>query len=200
MKYLLVSVFIHVFLIICITFLNVGQDLVLPKNNEKTVTIDLIPATYKQAKEKLNIKSVSKVKKVTRLIKKKLKSKVITQHKPSFNSPEVVSDIEETQQSAEQVKQAQLSYVQKLKLYIEKNKHYPRQAIRLKQSGVVKLRLRINKQGVFSGVELVGSSEFPILDEAALNLIKKIGKFNPLPSKIKPNSYFTVPIAYSLRR
>lgn len=87
-------------------------------------------------------------------------------------------------------------YTQELKLYLEKSKHYPRQAIRLKQSGTVEVQVKIGASGSFSEIHLSRPSKFPLLDQAALNLFKKLGRFKPLPEQIPPDSNFTIPIAY----
>ncbi len=201
-KYLLISFFIHSFLMLCLVILNVGQDHIVLENDKTVMSIDIIPTTYKKSMAKSLKEKVSKTKKISKILKIKSieKNNDITAQKVNKIEVSEVNQEIQTAETVKQVKQAQLSYVQKLKLYIEKNKYYPRQAVRLRQSGTVTLRLKISKAGVFSSIEVLGSSDFPILDEAALKLIKKIGRFNPLPSNIKQGSYFTVPIAYNLRR
>ena len=91
------------------------------------------------------------------------------------------------------------SYVQELKQYLEHNKFYPRQALRLKQAGVVRIKMKIDARGVFKDIHLIEPSTFPILDRAALDLLRSLGKFKPLPEGIESNQSFTVPIAYVLR-
>ncbi len=89
-----------------------------------------------------------------------------------------------------------LSYTQELKVFLEKNKHYPRQAIQLKQTGVVQLQVKIGLNGVFEEVHLTKTSAFPLLDQAAIDLINRLGRFKPLPEKLHSVSHFTIPIAY----
>ena len=95
-------------------------------------------------------------------------------------------------------KQPKLHYAQELKTYLERNKHYPRQAIRLKQSGTLTVRVRIDSDGTFKRVELVSPSSFPILDRAAIDLLKRLGRFKPLPAHIQANTNFTIPIAFMM--
>lgn len=89
-----------------------------------------------------------------------------------------------------------LSYRQELKAFIENSQDYPRQARRLKQSGLVKVQVIIDADGFFKNISLVQNSTFPILDEAALSLLKRLQRFKPLPKNVPAGSKFTIPIAY----
>jgi periplasmic protein TonB len=92
----------------------------------------------------------------------------------------------------------ELDYAQQLKLFIEKNKFYPRNARKLKQTGLVRLRVEIDRNGNFTHVELVEGSHHPSLNQAALELIRGLQRFKPLPQDLQPGADFMVPIAYQL--
>lgn len=97
-------------------------------------------------------------------------------------------------QSGEQ----KVNYAQELKLYIEKNKFYPRSARRLKQAGLVLLHLQIDSEGHFHHIHILEPCNHETLNQAALDLIKKLGRFKPLPKEFANLTDFTIPIAYQL--
>lgn len=97
-------------------------------------------------------------------------------------------------------KRARLSYLQALNAYISQNKSYPRQARKLKQSGTVSVRFHINSEGEFQHVHLEKGCNHKALNSAAVKLIKKLGKFKPLPKKLGENQGFVVPIQYRMTR
>ena len=109
-----------------------------------------------------------------------------------------VSRLSSDQQSSEQSQQIRLSYAQQLKAFIEDNKFYPRTAVRLKQTGVVKIRLEINEDGLFQNIQLVQASPHKNLNQAALELLKKLKRFKPLPKELLTTKGFVVPIAYQI--
>jgi|GEM_PF-4732272 len=89
-----------------------------------------------------------------------------------------------------------LSYAEELKVYLEKNKHYPRQALRLKQTGTVLIKVKIGSGGTFRDLSIANPSSSPILNQAAIDLFQKLRAFKPLPKDLENNSVFTIPIAY----
>lgn len=101
-------------------------------------------------------------------------------------------------ESSTQASQHKLDYAQQLKLYIEQNKFYPRSARKLKQAGLVRLQVEIDKDGNFSNIQIIEASHHEKLNQAALSLIKKLGHFKPLPKEFSNETDFTIPIAYQL--
>ncbi len=100
--------------------------------------------------------------------------------------------------SSSQASQLKLDYAQQLKLYIEQNKFYPRSARKLKQAGLVRLQVEIDKDGNFHNIQIIEASNHENLNQAALSLIKKLGHFKPLPKEFTKDADFTIPIAYQL--
>ncbi len=90
------------------------------------------------------------------------------------------------------------SYAQELKTFIEKNRFYPRRALVMEQTGVVTVRLKINARGEFISVEVVEASDYALLNQAATDLITKLGQFKPLPTVYRGSGEFIVPINYQL--
>ena len=70
----------------------------------------------------------------------------------------------------------------------------------MEQTGIVKVRLRINAKGEFLNVEVVEPSPYEALNRAALDLVNGLGKFKPLPSSYRGSGEFDFPIRYSIER
>ncbi len=96
--------------------------------------------------------------------------------------------------------QQRVTYEQELQSYIARNRFYPRKALALEQTGVVTLRLKINAEGEFIDVKLEENSGHPILDNAALELLKKLKNFKPLPKSYVGKNDFIIPIRYQMNR
>ena len=92
--------------------------------------------------------------------------------------------------------QIKLNYVQQLKTYIDENKFYPRAALKLNQTGVVKIRLEITPEGLFKNVTVIRASAHENLNRAALKLVKNLRHFKPLPGIFQGRTPFIIPIAY----
>ncbi len=90
-------------------------------------------------------------------------------------------------------------YAHDLQMFIEKNRYYPRRALVMEQTGVVKVRLTIDLKGNFTQVEVVETSPHPILNRAAKNLVTDLRKFKPLPPVFRGDGQFVIPINYQLQ-
>ncbi len=91
------------------------------------------------------------------------------------------------------------SYISKLKQEIESKKYYPKQAQRLKYEGVVEVYFIILKNGKITNIKIINTSNYDIIDEAALDIIKKVNKFEPLPDIFKVEALpVKIPIKYEL--
>lgn len=85
--------------------------------------------------------------------------------------------------------------------YLKRGKpEYPSQAKRLKQEGVVVLALFINERGGLDNIEVVQSSGFPLLDEAAIAAERR-SRFRPAYLRDRPVACrATVPYRFVLPR
>ena len=90
------------------------------------------------------------------------------------------------------------SYIHQLKNFIDRRKYYPPLALKLKQSGQVKIRLRIAKNGEFKKVQIASPCPHATLNQAALSLIRGLKKFKPLPSHFQLGDEFIIPMTYQL--
>lgn len=88
-------------------------------------------------------------------------------------------------------------YALELRAFIERHKFYPRMAKRMKQTGDVEVKLVVSQTGFFEKITFSRSSRFPLLNDAAKELIEKLKKFKPLPQSLAQKS-FAIPIQYKL--
>ena len=90
------------------------------------------------------------------------------------------------------------SYLASVRQTLERNKIYPPLAKRLGQTGRVTLKFKVAKDGALLGAELLTLSPFPVLNEAAKNLLAS-AKFQPIPDELnRPNWEITIPVEYRL--
>lgn len=75
---------------------------------------------------------------------------------------------------------------------------YPKRALRLKQEGVIYLRVLLSKQGVSERIEFSKKSVYPLLNKAAIKAVKK-WHFNPTVIKGKAvKSWVEIPIEFKI--
>lgn len=103
--------------------------------------------------------------------------------------------------SASEIESVESEYLSKVRFHIEKNKTYPKIAKRLNQSGKVHVRFVILRDGKIKHCKIFKSSDFESLDMAALEILEKIDRFEPIPDKLDKESWeITVPIVYQITR
>jgi protein TonB len=113
------------------------------------------------------------------------------------NSDQTISS--ESSEGSSQIQKIKMSYEQYLISYISKYKTYPRIAERLKQQGMVYPQIRISKDGKLKDIVISKSSGFSSLDQGAINLIKSLAPFKPLPENLDGSEFtITIPIEYIL--
>ena len=72
-------------------------------------------------------------------------------------------------------------YVMNMKRRIEFYWHYPSSSVRSSEQGRLKVNFKITKDGTVRDVDVVRSSNYPALDDAAVMAIRLASPFNPLP-------------------
>jgi protein TonB len=98
------------------------------------------------------------------------------------------------------IRRLEEEYKAALRLAIERNKGYPRRAVRLRQEGEVVVGFTIQRNGDIQSLRIVESSGRKLLDTAAQGAVEKISGKLPFPEKIERAFWeFTIPIKYSLR-
>lgn len=81
---------------------------------------------------------------------------------------------------------------------LEQKKIYPPLARRLGQTGTVVLKFVLGKDGSLVNAEIAEASPYPVLNEAAKNLLSD-SRFEPIPAELeKPSWEFTIPVEYRL--
>ena len=97
------------------------------------------------------------------------------------------------------IKSLEAEYMAALRSAIEEKKHYPKRARRLKREGDVIINFVINRNGQIKNVRIRHSSGTQLLDKAAIDAIKRVGQFKPIPAEIPRNSWaLELPIRYAL--
>jgi protein TonB len=83
---------------------------------------------------------------------------------------------------------------------VERYKFYPPPARRMGMEGTSTVAFSVSRNGNISGIALARSSGRTLLDQAALQVIRRIGNAPPFPNEIKRSQWkFSIPIAYSLK-
>ncbi|UFH58298.1 energy transducer TonB [Sulfurovum mangrovi] len=102
--------------------------------------------------------------------------------------------------SASKARIVKASYIALVKAAIEANKYYPKRAKRLKHEGVVTLRFTILADGSISNIKVIGASNYTRLNAGAIETLKRVGKFKPIPEKLGMKRWeIDLPINYTLR-
>jgi TonB family protein len=87
----------------------------------------------------------------------------------------------------------------KLNTWFEENFLYPKDALKKKQTGVCEITFIVNTDGSLSDFTILRSSGVTILDEYALELVKKMPNWNPSTKDgVKIQSKVTMPIEFNL--
>ncbi len=90
-------------------------------------------------------------------------------------------------------------YLQKVRSLLEKQKNYPMMARRQNQEGVVVLQFTISSSGQIEGARVRRSSGHNLLDQAAREILRRVGRFPPFPAELKRRQLtIEIPLAYRL--
>ena len=96
--------------------------------------------------------------------------------------------------------QLEHQYQNSIRQRIEQKKTYPRRAKKRNVQGIVQVAFSINKSGVISKLRIIKSSGSKILDKAALQSVRSVGRFPAIPAGIRKASIdYVIPISYRLR-
>ncbi len=151
------------------------------------VSIRLNEQDVETIKEK--IQKVRKAKRIKKMVKKK------TTPKPKKVVTNKVKKAPVNKVDGEKVLN---SYITELRSFIESKKYYPKRALRMKQAGAVEICLDIDENGNFHDIHIKNGSRYSTLNKAALELIKEISKFKPLPRDLGQKVTLNIPLRYAL--
>jgi len=91
------------------------------------------------------------------------------------------------------------SYQDALRAALARQHHYPPRARRFGLSGQVLVAFTIEHDGQFSAIHLARSSNADLLDRAALDTVRRLGRFRPLPADYSEDRWaVSVPLVYRL--
>ncbi|WP_170984563.1 TonB family protein [Rhodoligotrophos defluvii] len=89
------------------------------------------------------------------------------------------------------------NYAGRIVAHLQRHKHYPEAAARNGTTGVATLTFSIASNGRLTSVRLRGSSGAAILDQAALDTVRRASPFPPIPPEAGVSAMtFTVPLRY----
>ena len=169
----------------------IEKPLEIIKPLPKTKSENIIKHEEKKEKKVIQEKPLQKVEEV----------KTLEPMKPQIQEQSSQENIQKEVVDLNKIEALENEYLSKLRYLIEKNKIYPNSAKRLNQMGKVHLYFVISKDGQIKNAKILKDSSFKRLDEAALEILSKINKFEPIPEKLNKNSWeITVPIIYEITK
>lgn len=93
-----------------------------------------------------------------------------------------------------------LSYQTALAEAIEREKFYPALARRLNQQGIIRVGFTVLADGRITNIHLLEPSAATALNQGAIEAIKRVGQFKPIPSELGMSSMeFSIGLIYKLR-
>ena len=90
-------------------------------------------------------------------------------------------------------------YLARVAALLEKAKRYPLLARRRGQEGTAVVRFSIGADGTLSGLEVARSSGARLLDEAAMDMVRRAAPFPPVPAELGGALVLSVPVVFELR-
>lgn len=102
--------------------------------------------------------------------------------------------------SASEREEAKKTYLAYLRETIDGRKIYPKNAKRLRQTGVVSVMFTVLADGTITKVSVAESSGFTLLDSAAEEILTGLEKVRPFPKELAVSKFeITLPISYTIR-
>lgn len=164
----------------------------LPKTKSKNIIKQKKKYHKKIVKKKISENIIKPIKRVQKVEKAEIQRKEQATLK-SIKNKEFLN--------SSQIQALENEYLLKLRYLLEKNKVYPKNAKRLNQTGKVHISFVISKDGHIKNARILKNSKFKRLNNAAIKILSKINKFEPIPKKLNKNSWeITVPIIYEITR
>ena len=91
-------------------------------------------------------------------------------------------------------------YHARLRAWLERHKRYPRRARRRREQGVVVLRFVADRMGAVLDLEVEGTSGHPLLDEAALDMVRRAQPLPKMPPAMhESRAEHLLPVRFALR-
>ncbi|MDX4057730.1 energy transducer TonB [Aliarcobacter skirrowii] len=201
---------------IFISFSNTPKTVDIKKDVHTVTKISLsnIPIQEKVIEEIVEEEVVEKIieKPAKKVVKKEIKKQKPKKDTKPKEKPKKIVEKKEVQEkittadSVNQVKAAEIEdlYLGKIKNTIERYKTYPRNAKRLHHQGVVKIAFDVLLNGKITNIRIIENSKYKTLDKATIDLLEKIGSFDPIPNELmskldnKSNLSLEIPVEYQI--
>ena len=165
-----------IFFLFFLVFVSLGHWIVFTTSTQLEI-IEINGSSKDHTRSRLRILSLE-----IRKIEKKVTSKKDNSSKKALKENTAILS------NTNQVEAYKESFLRELRLLIERHKFYPALAKKLGQYGQVSISFNLSKNGEINNVKILGSSQYPILDEAAIKTINSIGRFKPIPAEMKISS------------
>jgi TonB family protein len=96
--------------------------------------------------------------------------------------------------------QASNLYVARVMELINRSKIYPRAAVDREEEGKVVVAVTLVRDGGVADVKVEEPSPFELLNEAALQTVRTIRRFPPLPPEVEEPMHLHIPLVYTIQR
>jgi protein TonB len=170
---------------------------------KETRTSQQLPGVMKVrvASQKASVSKVTSV--VPQKQIPKLTSKPIPRPKVEETKTQEVSSSAKalvgTEDSAGRAATVKENYISKVRSKIEANKFYPLISRRMGQTGIAVVGFTLLRDGSIIDLHVHKSSKFDRLDASALDAVKKVGRFSPIPNELGESQLdITVPVKFYL--
>lgn len=97
-------------------------------------------------------------------------------------------------------KEREMDYYSLVSAHLNRKKRYPKKAKKARQQGIVTVRFTIHRDGNVTGISVKRSSGEAILDQATLDLMRRVSPLPRIPKSLGKDSVtLSLPIEYSLK-
>lgn len=188
MRYISISLLLHIVLVLMISkHSHLVQEETPELKSSLTVSLTRDKADPSPQKPKENT-AWTQVKKTVTALKDTVLNSATTKK-------DTTHDFEPVNSQAG--KKAKLDYKDELYHFLKNKNHYPPMAAKLKQTGKVRVKIKVKKDGSFEDVTLVHKCDHHLLNHGTLAFLKEVSRFKPLPDHLS-TEVFEVPIVYEL--
>lgn len=114
-------------------------------------------------------------------------------------SQDASSTQEESISKPQEVQKAQYENV--VRAWLNRQKHYPRQALFQKIEGSLTLKLSLNRQGKVISHQIIQPSQSNLLNDEAHQMVQRAGTFPSAPDFLEGENFdFTIPVRFEIMK
>ncbi len=136
---------------------------------------------------------------MTRIVAQAIKAQ---KHAPSYGNTESTTQSSQaaTAANGDPSEPARISYQDMVTTLIARAKRYPEHALRRHTTGDGIIRIKISSGGSLTDLEIIRSTDSPILDEELKDMVHRAAPFPVFPHDLRKNSLaLTVPVSFQLK-